>query len=422
MDKMVDYSKLPRNDVLCLDMKSFYASVEAVGLGLDPLSTLLVVVGSKERQGSVVLAASPMMKKKYGIRTGSRLYEVPTHDPSIHVVEARMTHYLHISTALIKLLNRFAPMEAIHVYSVDEAWVCTNGTEKLFGSRWDVARKIKKTIYDEFGLHCAIGIGDNKLLAKLILDLEAKKSGIAECTYEEVQTKLWKHPVREIWGIGSRMEKNLHRLGIRTLGQVANYSLEVLVSKFGVMGEQLFAHSWGIDNSPVIGAPDIDYQKGFASGIQLLRDYKELTEIKRAILDQVEEVCRRARTAKLAGRTIHFGMGYSVNEGGGGFYRQKSIEIPTNVTMDVYGQCLQIMKEQYTGKVVRSLSVSLSQLSSDEVVQLDLFENTSRKRELGYVMDTIREKYGSTSLLRASSYAEGGTILYRSKLVGGHKA
>ena len=111
---MVDYSTLPHNQILCVDMKSFYASCSAVMLGLDPLTCYLAVAGNKERNGSVVLAASPRLKKEFGIKTGSRLFEIPD-DPRIRVVEPKMATYLRISTEITRVFNRYVPKEA-HSY------------------------------------------------------------------------------------------------------------------------------------------------------------------------------------------------------------------------------------------------------------------------------------------------------------------
>ncbi|WP_170007557.1 Y-family DNA polymerase [Bacillus fonticola] len=116
---MIDYSTLPYHEMLCVDMKSFFASVEAINKGLDPLKSYVAVVGDKNRKGSIVLAASPMMKKHYRIKTGSRLYEIPTYDPRIQVVEANMGQYLHTSIEITRLMNEFVPPEAIFQYSID---------------------------------------------------------------------------------------------------------------------------------------------------------------------------------------------------------------------------------------------------------------------------------------------------------------
>lgn len=416
----MDYSTYPRHDVLCIDMRSFYASVEAVKLGLDPMKTMLAVVGDPSRSGSIVLAASPALKEKYGISNVSRFFELPN-DPDIRIAPAHMADYLQVSVEITRLINQYAPKEAIHQYSVDEVWVTLDGVTKLFGAPLEIAEKIKQDILESFGITCSIGIGDNKFLAKVVMDLHAKKVGIAECRYEDVEEKLWPFPVEDIWGIGSRMKRNLNRMGIMTLGQLARFDLSHLKKRFGVMGEQLYWHAWGIDLSPVYGNFVKHEQKGFGHGIALLRDYTE-KEVSVCILDLCEEVCRRARTAGKTGKTIHLGIAYS-KETGGGFSRSRSIPIPTNVTMDMYHVCMQLFHEFYDGHShVRHVYVTLNNLYEKAETQLDLFEDRSKKTDIGYVMDAIRDKYGATAILRASSFTDAGVTLDRSKKIGGHRA
>jgi DNA polymerase V len=417
----VDYSQFPKRTIFCIDMKSFFASCSAVAMGLDPLSCYVAVVGDTDRQGSVVLAASPKMKSEFGIRTGNRLFEIPK-EPKIHVVNAQMKLYLERSTDLTRLFNSYVPKEAIHTYSVDESFLQIDGTERLWGSGWEVAQKIMDEIMEKFGLPCAIGIGPNMLLSKLCLDLDAKKYEIAEWTYEDVPKKLWTvKPLSAMWGIGSRVEKTLNRMGITSVGQLANYPLNLLEKKFGVMGNQLYYHAWGVDLSE-LGAPIMQGQISFGKGQMLLRDYKDRKEIQHVILEMCEEVARRTRAAKKAGRTISFGLGYSKDEMGGGFYRSKTIEQPTNITMDLYKVCLELFGQFYTGQTVRKINISLSNICDDDEVQLSLFEQDQpQKRALGYAMDSIRSKYGSDALLRAVSYTSAGTARHRSRLIGGHK-
>ncbi|WP_312475993.1 DNA polymerase thumb domain-containing protein [Neobacillus sp.] len=418
---MVDYRMVPKNKILCVDMKSFYASCSAVMLGLDPLTCYLVVAGNKERQGSVVLAASPRMKKEFGIKTGSRLFEIPQ-DPRIQVVEPKMATYLRIATEISRVFNRYVPKEAIHVYSVDESFIKVDGTIHLWGDAYTIAEKIKNDIEREFQLPCAAGIGPNMLLAKLCLDLDAKNKGIAEWTYEDVQAKLWNvSPLREMWGIGRRVEKTLNGMGIFTVGQLARYDLEKLEKKFGIMGNQLYYHAWGVDLSD-LGAPIIKGQISFGKSQILLRDYKEETEIKAVILEMCEEVARRARTHRKAGRTISLGIGYSQDEFGGGFHRSRTIQQPTNETMEFYRVCLELFHEHYTGKTVRQISLAIANIVDDQELQLDLFDTGAyKRRELGYVVDSVRRRFGSGALLRAVSYTAAGTAKHRATLVGGHK-
>jgi DNA polymerase V len=418
---MIDYNEMPRHQILCVDMKSFYASCAAVMEGLDPLESYIAVVGDKDRQGSIVLAASPRMKKEFGIKTGSRMFEIPK-DPRIHLLEPKMATYLRISTEITRVFHRYVPKEAIHTYSVDESFIKVDGATNIWGDATTIARKMKNDIEREFQLPCAIGIGPNMLLSKLCLDLEAKKKGIAEWTYEDVPNKLWPiSPLREMWGIGRRVEKTLNGMGIFNVGQLARYDLQKLEKKFGIMGNQLYHHAWGIDLSE-IGAPIMAGQISFGKGQILLRDYKEEEEIKHVILEMCEEVARRARTHRKAGRTISFGVGYSQDEFGGGFYRSRTISQPTNVTMDIYRICLELFHEHYTGKTVRQISMAIGNLVEDNQLQLNLFDfKADKRRELGYVVDSIRRRYGSGSLLRAVSYTAAGTAKHRSKLVGGHK-
>ncbi len=419
----IDYEALPKRTILCIDMKSFYASCSALALGFDPLTCYLAVVGDTEREGSVVLAATPRLKKEFGIKTGSRLFEIPR-DPKIQIVNAEMLTYLKISTRLTEFFTRYVPFEAIHTYSVDESFLDVRGTERLWGDRETLAARIKNDMLHEFGLTCSIGIGPNMLLSKVCLDLEAKKKGIAEWTYDDVDKKLWNiAPLREMWGIGSRIEKRLNKLGIFSVGQLANAPLPLLEKHFGIIGNQLYYHAHGVDLSQ-LGAPIIEGQISFGKSQILLRDYVDPKEVKHVILEMCEEVARRARTAKKAGRTVSLGIGYSKDEfGGGGFQRSITLQDATNITLEIYKACLKLFHQYYHGQTVRSISISLSNIVNDDQVQLSLFEpEKPRQRELGYVMDFIREKYGADKLLRAVSYTQAGTAKHRSKLVGGHKS
>ncbi|WP_445506556.1 Y-family DNA polymerase [Niallia sp. 03190] len=420
---MFDYKQFPKRSILCVDMKSFYASIIAVDKGLDPLTCHLVVVGNTDRQGSVVLAASPAMKKDFHIKTGSRLFEIPD-DPRIELCNPRMGLFVRVSTEITKLFFRYAPPSAVHIYSVDESFLDVGGLEKILGTPEEIAKQIQNDIMLDFGLPCTIGIGPNMLMAKLCLDLAAKKSptGISTWTYEDIPEKLWPiSPLREMWGIGRRVEKTLNSMGIFSIGQLARYDLKLLENKFGIMGNQIYHHAWGIDLSE-IGAPIMQGQISYGKSQILLRDYKEEREIKSVMLEMCEEVAKRARTKHHAGRTISLGVSYSKHEFGGGFHRSRTIETPTNITMDIYRVCLELFKENYNGQTVRQLSISITKLENDYEMQLDLFDtNGWKKRKIGYVVDSIRNRYGPASLLRAVSYTPGGTALQRATLLGGHK-
>ena len=417
------YEGLPQRSIICIDMKSFYASCIAMLEGLDVMTTPIAVVANFTQPGSVVLAASPPMKERFNIKTGSRRFEIPKH-PDIKLFEPKMRFFIDMSMAITRLLSKYVPAEAIHIYSVDESFVDLTGTEKLWGPPEETAKEIQQAIYDQFRIPSSIGMGPNMLMAKLALDLEAKKSGFAKWTYEDIPTKLWPlRPLSDMWGIGKRMEAQLHAMGIVTVGDLANADLQALEKKFGIMGNQLYHHAHGIDLS-TLGEPLVkNTALSFGKGQVLMRDYHTRKEIAVALLEMCEDVMRRTREAGYVGRTITLGLSYSRNAMTKGFQRAKTIAVPTGETMVMYKVCLELLDEHFAGEPARQLSVRLSNLEPEHSIQLDLFDEKKEQRQiLGHTMDAIRRKFGATALLRSVSFTDAGTALQRENLVGGHLA
>ncbi|WP_342525533.1 UV damage repair protein UvrX [Chryseomicrobium sp. FSL W7-1435] len=413
------YELLEPRTILCIDMQSFFASCSAAVHGLDIQKEAIAIVGNLEQKGSVVLAASPSMKKRFGVKTGTRLFEIPNH-PDIRIIQPQMELYVKISAEITRYFNQLVPMESIHVYSIDESFIDLKGTASLWGDPWQIARKIQTDLKRQFQVPCSIGIGPNMLLSKLALDLEAKKVGIAEWTYEQVPEKLWPvSPLREVWGIGARLEVTLHSMGIFTVGDLAHTPLEQLENRFGVMGNQLYHHAWGIDLSEV-GAPIMDGQVSYGKGQILFRDYNSKKETMAVVLEMTEDVARRLREAGKVGCTMHMSIGYSKF---GGFSRSLSIDEASNRTSILYEAFDRLMDTFYDGSPVRRIALSVSNLEEDDSLQLNLFTHTEQIREqrLGQTIDALRTKYGSTAVLRAVSYTADGTARYRATLLGGHK-
>ncbi|MER2079422.1 DinB/UmuC family translesion DNA polymerase [Psychrobacillus psychrotolerans] len=418
---MISYSELPNRSIACIDMMSFYASCIAVLHDLDVRTVPIAVVGNLEQKGSVVLAASPAMKKRFGVKTGTRLFEIPNH-PDIKIFEPKMQYFLEMSMAVTTILHKYVPPEAVHVYSVDESFIDLTGTEKLWGPPEHTIKEIQKEILETLQLHSTAGMGPNMLMAKLALDLDGKKTGFAKWTYDDVQTKLWPvSPLSEMWGIGRQVEKTLNNMGITSIGQLARTPLELLEDKFGIMGNQLFHHAHGIDLSE-LGATVVERQISYGNSQILMRDYNKIEDVKAVILEMCEDVAKRARDTFQAARTISLGIGYSKNAFGGGFQRSRTIHDATNDTMKIYGVCLELLKENYNRNPVRHISISITKLEDEQSMQLSLFEKDNwKKRKLATTMDNIRNRYGSAALLRAVSYTPAGTAVKRSKMVGGHK-
>lgn len=414
------YENLPDRKIVCLDMRNFYASCAAVYEGLDVLDTPLAIVGNKKRKGAIVLAASPPLKENFGVKTGSRLFDIPD-DPSILLIEPKMKFFIDVSMEITRLLNKYVPKEAIHVYSIDESFIDLSGTERLWGSPEEVVRRIQAELMSQFQLRSACGMGPNMLMAKLALDLEAKQTGLAKWSYEDVPEKLWPiAPLRRMWGIGRRLERRLNEMGIFSVNDLAHTPLEKLEKKFGLMGNQLYYHAHGIDLSDM-GALLLEGQKSYGKGQVLYRDYIKREDILTVILEICEDIAMRARNAGKAGRTVHLSVSYSKQAFGGRFARSRSMDEATNDTMKMYRLCTELLDEFHRNCPVRELSISLTNLEEEYAMQLSLFdEHKSRNRALGKTMDSLRSRYGSTAILRAVSYTKAGMAKEREKLIGGH--
>ncbi|MFN2340821.1 MAG: UV damage repair protein UvrX [Halanaerobium sp.] len=413
-----DYSDVPRDQILCVDMKSFYASIELVKRNIHPLKGYLAVIGDKKRKGSVVLAASTALKKKYGIKTAHRLFQIPDKEEII-LAEANMGLYLEVSMKITEIFNSYLPLEAIHIYSIDEAWLKLNGSQKKYGDPVELAVKIKKEIWDKYRLPCSMGIGPNMFMAKVAMDNEGKKTGLCRWDYEDIPDKLWPLKLSDCWGIGSRTEKKLNKIGVYTVGELAQLPLDYLENKFGIIGNQLYYHAWGIDYSQVEGHFN-DRKKAVGRGITLYRDYTELDEIKTVIFNLAEEVTKRVRQNNLKGKTVSLSLGYSKTENKKGFSRQLSLEKRTDMTKDIYQAAVSILIKHYQAEKVRKISLYLTKFTESDYQQLNLFENDLKRAEINQLRDQLAQKMGKDVLYYARNL-EAGNIKERiENTIGGH--
>lgn len=414
-----DYSKLPNDQILCIDMKSFYASIELVKRSIHPLKGYLAVIGDKKRKGSVVLAASSALKKKYGIKTADRLFQIPTNDEII-LAEANMELYLEVSMKITELFNSYLPLNAIHMYSIDEAWLKLNGTQKKYGDPLTLAMKIKKDIWDKFKLPCSMGIAPNMFLAKVAMDTEAKKIGFCRWHYSDIPEKLWPILLSKCWGIGSKTENKLNKIGVYTVGELAKLPLSYLENKFGIIGNQLYFHAWGIDHSEVEGHFN-DQKKGVGRGITLYRDYKDIKEIKTVLFNLAEEISQRLRENNLKGKTISLSFSYSKNEKKKGFSRQLSREKETDLTKDIYQAAVIILKKYYNSEKLRKISLYVTNFRGSNYRQLNLFEDNLKRVEINKLRDKLAKKMGKNALYYARNLGAGNIKERIKKTIGGHK-
>lgn len=403
--------------IFLVDMESFYASVEKADrpqLKKRPV----IVSGDPERRSGVVLAACPLAKK-YGVKNASRLWEAQQQCPHAVIVRPRMQRYLDVALHITDILEGFT--DQVEPYSVDEQFLDITGSQKLFGPPWEIAQKIQAMIMRETKVRARVGIGPTKILAKMACEGFAKKNitGIFELNATNLRQHMWPLPVEKLHGVGRRMKHHLHRLGITTIGDLATYALPVLKKKWGIPGQVLWESANGIDASPV--NPDShSTQKAIGHAMTLPRDYGTKKEIQVVLLELCEEVCFRARSVEMMGSTIAVGVQGANYHSPTGFYRQVTLLSPTHYTMDVYQAAVDLFERFWDGRPIRRISVNLSNLCSDKLLQLSLFEQLDRKRDLSYAIDRIKYRYGETAIVRASSLTDAGQAFHRAATIGGH--
>ena len=409
---------------MCIDLKSFYASCECVERNINPFTTPLVVANPNQGKGAITLAITPYLKNK-GIKSRTRLYEIP---PWIkyEIVKPRMSLYVAKSKEIIGIYLDFVSEEDLHVYSIDECFLDVTHYLKMY-NKTDVAlaKEILKTITKKTGLTANCGIGPNMLLAKIAMDTEAKKykDGIAKWTYDDVKTKLWPiTPLSKMWSIGKRLEVRLNALGLYKVGDIANFKKEELIKRFGILGEELFEHANGIDNSTISDFKMPPKNSSYSASQVLFKDYNG-NNVKIIIRETIEVICRRLRKNNKQAGIIGLGIGYSI-EVGGGFYHSMKVN-PTIDEGEFFQVCSNIFDKYYDDNPIRKVSVVAGALVDASSIQLNLFSNVKTmedNKKLNDTVDAIKEKYGKNSIIKASNLLSDSTAIERNGKIGGHSA
>ena len=411
-------------NIMCIDLKSFFASVECVERGIDGFTTPLVVANPSQGNGAITLAITPYLKK-LGIASRSRLYDIPK-KIKYQIVPPRMSLYIKYSKKVVDVYLSFVAEEDILVYSIDECFLDVTNYLKMYKKTdYALAEEILKKVYEQTGLTANCGIGPNMLLAKVAMDTEAKKykNGIAKWIYEDVKTKLWEiTPLSKMWGIGKNMQRNLNNMGLYKVGDVAQYDKQILQKKFGIMGEELWNHTNGIDESRIQDFKELSQDKSFSHSQVLFKDYDE-KNIKIIITEMIDLLGARLRKNHKETSVIGFGIGYSKNVGGGFYHSIKTV--PTDQEKDILNICLMIFDKYYEYLPIRKVSIACAGLIDKKGHQLNLFETAKQVEKhdkITNTLDEIKDRFGKNSIVKASALYEDSTAIERNKKIGGHNA
>lgn len=417
--KMNDLSFEPRN-VLTIDLKSFYASVECLDRGLDPFQAPLAVCDPDRGKGTIVLAVSPYLKK-LGVPSRCRRYELPKIPGLIQAVP-RMQRYLDKSTEVNSIYLRYVDLENLYVYSIDEAFL--DVTDFLRAARMsdvEYAKRIIAEVKSQTGLTVCAGIGDNMFTAKAAMDIGAKHSKdlFAKWTREDIPEKLWPvSPLSKMWGIGSRMEKKLNALGLYTVGDIAAFDPHYLVDRFGVIGGEIWLHANGVDRARVKDKIRIR-SRCLSVGQQLFKQ-ADKNEIVLLGNEMAREMAVRLAKTYSAAQSV--GFWYSSDDGGDFL----SLKLHRGIfTSDEWKRAIGSL----TGSLPESatawrLGITAGEIVSRQEIQSDIFtdwEKLERENRLDETLRKIEKAYGENSVVRLSSLLPGSNSMRRAKQIGGHR-
>ncbi len=412
---------------LCIDLKTFYASVECVERGLDPFQTNLVVADPSRGIGAICLAISPKLKA-LGIKNRCRLFEIPKNISYITAMP-RMKLYMEYSKNIYKIYLKYFSKEDIFVYSIDECFLDITSYLLLYNQTpKELAKMILKDIYIHTGITATVGIGTNLFLAKVALDITAKHhpENMGYLDEEKFKRTVWFHtPITDIWNIGKGYAKRLKKYNAYSLYAVAHMDEKVLYEEFGVNAEFLIDHSKGIEPCTIEDIHKYRPKNNSLSSQQILfEDYTY--EDAFLVLKEMVEIHVLNLVAKgLVTGTIFLSVGYSKHS------------IPTargsmklNELTNSYKKILEYFKNLFIKIVnpnymIRKIGIGFSGVVEDRFKTYDLFSDEEfEKKELNLqkALLQIKNKFGKNAILKGINLEKKATTKKRNRLIGGHNA
>lgn len=460
------------NTFIAIDLKSYYASVECVERGLDPLTTNLVVADESRTNKTVCLAVSPSLKA-FGIGGRARLFEVEQRVKELNryrkdkieyiVAPPRMAFYMKYSARIYDIYLRYFSAEDIHVYSIDEVFIDAThylGAYKI--NAHDLTIKIIREVLKETGITATAGIGTNLYLCKVAMDIVAKHiepdaDGVRIAELDEISYRrlLWEHkPLTDFWRVGPGTAAHLGRLGISTMGELALYSLkyeDYLFKEFGVNAELLIDHAWGHEPCSLKAIKEYKPQENSLSRGQVLTRPYKYKEALIVALEMSDLLSLTLVEKGLLAGSISLVICYDHES-----LSDPKIDYRGEIKTDHYGRNVpkhsqgivnfpnpsssginfsQGVKKIFEDKVDKKLLIRRIYLTANKVVreeegsrytQMDLFseedESLLKERGLQEALISIKKKYGGNSILKGYSFEEGATAKERNQQIGGHKA
>ncbi|MBQ6362169.1 MAG: DNA methylase [Lachnospiraceae bacterium] len=498
---------------IAIDLKSFYASVECVERGLDPLTTNLVVADLSRTEKTICLAVTPSLKS-YGISGRARLFEVVRDvrtlnlrrlqkapgrkfsgsssdkraldaDPSLEityeVAKPRMALYMEYSSRIYQIYLKYIAPEDIHVYSVDEVFMDVTDYLDTYGlTPHELAIKMIRDVLKNTGITATAGIGTNLYLAKIAMDIVAKKMPadkdgvrIAELNEISYRRQLWDHtPITDFWRIGSGYRRRLESVGLYTMGDIARCSLgrpgeyhnpDLLFDLFGINAELLIDHAWGVEPCTIKDIKSYVPENNSISSGQVLQEPYPFDKAKLVVREMTESLVLDLVKKDLLTDQMVLTVGYDIENLSGG--KQDSFEVDTDrygrkVPKSAHGSINLKRKTSSTKLIVEAVMELFDSIVNERLLvrrmyvvanhvtageekieqpkyeQLDLFTDyeardasvqkeeaaLEKEKKMQKAILALQEKFGKNAVLKGMNLQEGATANERNAMIGGHKA
>jgi len=413
---------------LCIDGKSFYASVECAERGLNPFETNLVVADPARGKNALCLAISPKLKA-LGVHNRCRLSDIPG-NIKYEIALPRMQLYVDYCADIYALYLDYIAAEDIHVYSIDEAFLdITNYLPMYRTDARSFAKFLMNEIADKLHVPTTAGIGTNLYLAKIALDLTAKhaKDHIGYLTEDLFKEQLWDHqPLTDFWGIARGKANRLSRYGIFTMRDIANAPQELLYKAFGIDAELMIDHAWGRESCLMSDIKKYRSSSHSVSFSQILpRDY-DYDEAAVVMAEMAIHGCLELYKRHVITKKVWIGVGYSRYE----MYPPSQGSIKLNCATQLASIIEPAVKQKYReivahGIPIRNLAISFADVRDEGCEGYDLFTDwaaVDKEKAAERTVLEIRDRFGKNAVLRGINLEKAGTQRERNTFIGGHRA
>lgn len=440
---------------VCIDLKSFYASVECVERGMDPMTTDLVVADPSRSDKTICLAVSPSLKAR-GVSGRARVFEIPKSFEYI-MAPPRMGLYLEYAARIYKVYLDYIAPEDMHVYSIDEVFIDVTSYLKRYNcTPKGMAELLMREVYERVGVRATAGVGPNMYLAKIAMDIIAKHAEdfIGVLDYDSFREKLWDYkPLTDFWRIGKRTADKFEKIGITTMRGIATMDEDLAYRMFGIDGELMLDHAYGIE--PTTMADIKGYKNkshSLSRGQVLMRDYTN-EEGLLIIKEMTEQLCHEMTELGMVTANVAIMVGYSNALKARMSRGSVSFSVRTDATSVIMPAVADLYKKiTITDYPVRRMFINFNDIKpKKDEKQMTLFDlveaedreegvtaGEARRRDmeddtlglgarmkrdsaLQETVNSIRRKYGKDSVVRGMDLEEAATTIERNHQVGGHK-